>query len=293
MIRSFLCIFAALVAAPNTAAEVNVLVTIKPLQLIAEAIIGDAGTVATLMPAGSSPHHYTLSPADRVAIEAADLIIYVGEELETQLDSIMRQLEAKKNILKMLNLESLERLSLIPGEGIKDGMDIPRFDPHIWLNTDNATTMAAAIRDQLAVIDSTQASEFADNFNRFNNSLIDLESQWQQSIQSIELEPYLVYHNAFSYFETQFGLGHRLVLVNDPEIQPGIRQILNVRKALTEIQPVCLFIDESASRATINTMLSGYKINMVQLDLLGKKLTETEGYEQLMENLINDFIHCF
>jgi zinc transport system substrate-binding protein len=105
--------------------------------------------------------------------------------------------------------------------------------------------------------------------------------------------PYLVYHDAFGYFEKQFGLGHDLTLVEDPEISPGIRQIMTVRAAITDISPSCLFIDESANQATINTMLSGYDINQVSLDLLGKRLVETESYETLMENLVFDFINCF
>lgn len=296
MFRSLLCLLCNLVALGlplNAVAEVNVLVTIKPLQLLTEAIIGDKGRVSTLMSADSSPHHYTLSPADRIAIEAADLIIYIGEELETQFDSVMGQLRSRQNILKILDLQSLERLSLKPGEVDTDGRDSQRFDPHIWLDTDNASIIAATIRDQLSIIDNTHASEYAENFNRFNNTLNDLENQWQAKLQSTEVRSYLVYHDAFGYFETQFGLSHQLVMVEDPEMQPGMRQILSVRETITEIQPVCLFIDESARAATINTMLSGYKINTVQLDLLGKRLTDMEGYEQLMENLVNDFINCF
>ena len=296
MFRSHLCllsILAALALPIKVVAQVNVLVTIKPLQLIAETIVGGVGTISTLLPAGNSPHHYNLSPSDRIAIEAADLIIYVGEELETQFDSVMDQLGSKKNILELLPLQSLERHSLTTEMASATGIENIRYDPHIWLNTGNATKIAEAIRNRLTLLDKARAGEFAENFNRFNNRLNELQSLLHQKLETADPGPYVVYHNAFRYFEKQFELSHRLAFVEDPEIQPGMRQILKVREAITNFEPVCLFTDDSASQATINTMLSGYQINSVQLDLLGKRLGEAEGYEQLMENLVDDFTNCF
>ncbi|MBL4819802.1 MAG: zinc ABC transporter substrate-binding protein [Gammaproteobacteria bacterium] len=290
MFRRLLCILVVLAFSPGSFANVNVVVTIKPLQLIAQSIIGDAGSVKVLMAPGNSPHHYSLSPSDRIAMESADLIVYVGEELETQLDSVMGQIGSRKNVLKLLDLETLVK---IPLDGDGPAAQHQRYNPHIWLNSNNGIIIAEAIRDRLIKIDSAKAAEYSNNFSHFSNRLVNLEEQWHSRLLSASTGPYVVYHDAFSYFESQFGLGHGLALVVDPEIQPGIRQILNVRKEISAIQPVCIFTDVSASEATINTMLSGYQLNSVQLDLLGKNLGETQGYEQLLDNLVSDFINCF
>ena len=273
--------------------DVQVLVTIKPLQLVTEAVLGDHGTVTLLMPAGSSPHHYTLSPADRRAIEAADLIVYVGEELETQFDSIMQQLKSSKNVLELLSLESLNRIPLDNHGHAETGTDAPRYNPHIWLDPDNALVIAAAIRDRLGQLQASQATALAENYRRFEAELTSQAESWSERLQNVDVQPFAVYHNATDYFERRFNVAASVVLVEDTEEQPGIREILARRQAIKDTRPVCLFTDRNASQATINTMLSDYQLRSVQLDLLGERVPQNQGYVILMGNLVNDFTSCF
>jgi zinc transport system substrate-binding protein len=293
MCRRFLVCLLFLGLSPAQAfAAVEVAVSIKPLQLITQTIVGDRGSVLSLMPAQSSPHHFTLSPSDRLAIESSDLIIYVGEELETEFDSVMMQLKTDKNILRLLDLANLLRLNLAgePVQGTLKGNQ--RFDPHIWLNTQNVLTIAEEIRDRLVDIDPEGQMAFNANYNQFAKRVISLKTQWQQRLQTSPRTSYMVFHNAFAYFEFEFGLEHVLTMVEDSEVPPGARQMLKVRQSIYDLNPSCLLLDAAANEALISTLMSKQTVTMVQIDLLGANLAEGEGYEHLMENLVNGFSLC-
>ena len=78
---------AAVTAFPASAA--NVVTSIKPLELLVKAVAGDSVQVSTLVPAGSSPHNYTMKPSQRRALEQADAIFWVGPEMETFLSRLL------------------------------------------------------------------------------------------------------------------------------------------------------------------------------------------------------------
>lgn len=211
----------ALLLTPQVFASVNLVVSIKPLQLIAQSLTGENGTVRTLVPESGSPHHYTMTPSDRLALETADLIIYAGEELETELHGAIRGLDRNLAVLKLLDAPGIQKRKLA-------GSD--RLDPHIWLQTDNGIKIAAAIRDRIILIDPDLAAPVEENYQRLEQELRNSKPNWQQRIQALPPANYAVYHDAISYFEAEFGRRHSVVLVDDPEVQPGIRQLLNVRR---------------------------------------------------------------
>jgi len=277
-----------------TIGQVQVVVSIKPLQLIAESLLGDGGTVTTLLPGDRSPHHYSITPADRFAIADAKLVIYTGEELETQLHSILERVKPAEQVLRLLSLENLILLSLgeeqtAAGTTHSHG----RYDPHVWLSPANGGLIALAIADRLGAADPENAENYYDRARRLVAELALQESSWRQRLLQTAGQPYIVYHDAFSYFEGFFELQHALSLVADPEVQPGIRQILEVRSAIDQLQPVCLLAEPFANQATIDTMLDGYSLSVARLDILGRNLTEGQGYIQLLNSVINQFYECF
>lgn len=79
---------ATLLAAPALA-EVRVLTSIKPLQLIAAAVQDGTGTPEVLLPPGASPHHYALRPSDIRRLGEAELFYWVGPDLEGFLPRVL------------------------------------------------------------------------------------------------------------------------------------------------------------------------------------------------------------
>lgn len=276
------------------AAEVKVLASVKPLQLIASAITENISSVALLMPVNQSPHHYNLTPSDRNSLEEADLILWIGEELETALSGVLQEMATEKEVIELAKLAGLKLHTPRVSGRSANAHSAGRIDPHLWLDTENALAIAAILADKLSAMDAGNAAEYARNLQRFGDGILELNAWIEQQILSVRGQKFIVDHDALQYFETQFNWPQAFALLNDTETQPGMRHIIATRAAVRETQPRCLFTDISTRPETLTTLLAGYEVRQVELDLLGSDIpTGSHAYRDLMHRLTATVVSCF
>jgi len=292
---------------PAVLAQTKVVTSIKPLQMIASAITDGISEPEVLIPSDQSYHHFTLRPSMLRTLRQADLFVWVGPELETYLSDAVVQAGAYGRQLQVLSLPELQvhhaglhgedrREVLIPDEGLHAGhkhRQSDTIDPHVWLDTDNARLIAQAMAAALTELDPANANSYAVNLAQFNQRLTALE----QSIDAQSLLPadsqYAVYHNAFQYFERQFGLQHELVFVASEELQPGVRHMMTVRRAVENTPLNCLLEDVTTQAATVETLLGDKQLRRIRVDTVGQNLSAGPmAYIQLMDNLADAFRQC-
>ncbi|MDP3516117.1 MAG: zinc ABC transporter substrate-binding protein [Pseudohongiella sp.] len=289
-------------------AQVSIVATIKPLQMIASAITDGINEPAVLIPSAQSYHHFVLRPSSVRAIDQSELLIWVGPELETYLVDVIEQQRPGTSVLQVLAIPGLvvhhsgydaeDNVELVvPMEGSHAGhqhLSGSDIDPHIWLDTRNGRIIARAILEQLIELDPGSSEIYQKNLASFEQKLDDLELELVASLEHPNSPQYAVYHDAFRYFERQFGLRHDVVFVGSEDIQPGIRHMLALRDAVNERSIGCLMEDVTSQTATINTIVGNKKITRIKADTTGQSLTSgPTAYIQLIENLANAFRQCF
>jgi len=276
--------------------DIKVVTTIKPLQLIVSAITDGISTPVLLIPANQSYHHYTLRPSAVRTLDDADLVIWVGPELETYLTGLFAQLETKTQVVRAFQLPGLQRHELSKQAAIADAHDHDhpgQFDAHIWLDTNNALLIAEAAARHLSALDPANASRYTSNLAAFSVRLQQTQQNNAEALAMLKDLDYAVYHNAFQYFEKQNGLQHQLVFVTAEDMQPGVRHIMAVRTALQQLRPACLIEDVTTNPATVTTVLGDYSIIRERADLLGENLAPgPDAYTQLITNLAEVFQRC-
>ena len=103
----------------------------------------------------------------------------------------------------------------------------------------------------------------------------------------------MFYHDAFQYLEAHYGIQHALALVEDPEVAPGMRSIMQTRQAVAESSAQCLFTENSANPATIATLLANKKLRQVHLDILGNdQAAGAEGYINMLQGIATAMQAC-
>jgi zinc transport system substrate-binding protein len=288
-------------------AQARVVSSITPLQMIAHAITDGVSEPAVLIPSTQSYHHFVLRPSTLRVLNEADLFIWVGPELETYLSGAVSQLSNQKAVLQVLALPSLivhhahdaadHSEILIPGDGLHAGHQHKHgtiIDPHVWLDTRNATLIARAITRELVNIDSGFAPQYRANLERFEALLAQLDNEIAGSLHMPDEAQYAVYHNAFQYFERRYGLDHKLVFVASEEMQPGVRHMLTVRRAIEARPLLCLLEDVTTQASTVQTLLGGNELLRVKADTLGQNLSPGPmAYIYLIDNLADAFRQCF
>ena len=286
MIKRLLIISCALGAGlitPAASAQVSIATSIRPLQLIADAIVQDRGTVTSIVDARDSPHQTSLLPSQRFALDRSDLLVWIGPQFEVYLADFFAHQSDAKAVITALELPGLI-LHTIGGN---------QLDTHIWLNTTNALLIASQIANRLSELDPAYAMGYAENLAAFTNAMEKVNTEISRLFSDPVSKSYAVYHDGYQYFEQQFGLTHAVVLVSDPEIQPGMRQLISARKQIRDLSPQCLIMEQDSNLELIETLVQSRELDRVIIDLLGYQISHRrDGYAKLITRVAEDFASC-
>ncbi len=159
-------------------AKPQVLASIKPLALIAQEVAGDLAVVETLLPVTASAHDYPLKMSDHRRLQDADLVLWVGPELETFLARPLAKLPAQK-IMTSYQLAGLFWPEPVDHDHVHTSHDHHHGgrDPHIWLDPRNAGVIARELAQRLGQLAPAAAAQFIQNAERFSESLANLDAQ--------------------------------------------------------------------------------------------------------------------
>lgn len=286
-------------------AEVRLLTSIKPLQLIAAAVQEGVATPDVLLPPGMSPHNFALRPSDVSRVQEAQLFYWVGPDLETFLPRVLQGRVQPSVAVETLPGLQLRYFGESPGnhadaanpaitEQAGDHDHHPgTLDTHLWLSTGNAKVIAAKMAADLALLDPGNAQRYQANLAAFKQRLDMLDAQLLGRLASIHGKPYFVFHEAYDYFEAAYGLQHAGVFSLGSEVQPGARRVAQMREQLVAAGSACVFNEPPVRPRLAETLSAGLPIRLAQLDALGSEISVSpQGYEQLLQSLANGMLAC-
>jgi zinc transport system substrate-binding protein len=281
-----------LLAAPPARADFTVVTTIKPLHSIVSAIMQDIGTPKLLIRSAGSPHGYKLKPSDARMIRSANLIFWIGPSFESRLAKAINQVRAKADVIEVSKIPDLKRYKM-RGKHENHDSHNDLIDPHLWLSFTNARHIAGHVTQELSRLDRTNRSKYQINLNSFTNSITALKATLMKKLGPAHDKPFLVYHDAFQYFEKSFGLTNKGALMASPEQRPGAKHIAELRVLVREQHISCVFIEPQFSKKLVQTVIKGTAARIGELDPIGTKLAPgPKLYGEMMRNLATSFVDC-
>ncbi|WP_407926459.1 zinc ABC transporter substrate-binding protein ZnuA [Aquipseudomonas ullengensis] len=291
-----LCLFSL-----SARAEVQVLTSIKPLQLIAAAVQDGVGAPGVLLPPGASPHNFALRPSDVRRVQSADLLYWIGPDMETFLPRVLASRQAPA-----VAVQGLPGLTLRHFGEAESGEDEHEhehadhdehdhdhqpgsLDAHLWLLPANARVIAAKMAADLSAADPANAARYQANLQAFGQRLDALDAQLKTRLAPLAGKPFFVFHEAFDYFEAAYGLQHAGVFSVATEVQPGARHVAAMRERLQEAGNACVFSEPPLRPRLAQTLSDGLPVKLAELDALG---AQAQSYEQLLDNLAGQLAGC-
>lgn len=258
----------------------SVAVSILPLQHLVAALSDGVSAPVLVLNANQDPHNISLRPSERRALADAALVVWIGPALELPLAEIMEQVSAK-----VLTIQKIAGLSLLgPADAI---------DPHLWLNTKNARLIAQATSHELSLIDPTNAQRYDENLQHFLQNLQLTHEQIQTQLSAHPITSWAVYHHAFAYFETEFGLPPALRLKESDNVEVGVRSARNFNQSMKAQQLTCIITEPGVNPATLRSLLDNQQLKVQTADILGLDLAVTNtSYNQLLLQVAQAISTC-
>ncbi|MDQ3099283.1 MAG: zinc ABC transporter substrate-binding protein [bacterium] len=197
--------------------KINVTATFYPLAEFTKAVGADWITVETLIPPGSEPHDFDLTPKEIVHLDQSSLFIYNGAGFESWIEKVIPQIETNK--IKIVNMSSKVDLIL---------EDDTMPDPHFWLDPQSAIKEVAAIQQALDEIDPTHAEYYSRNADSYINRLEQLDRTISEQLGRCTKRDIIVSHDAFGYYARRYNLNVVSIAGLSPEEEPSAQRLAEI-----------------------------------------------------------------
>ncbi|WP_261815677.1 zinc ABC transporter substrate-binding protein ZnuA [Vibrio gallicus] len=289
MKRILLCL--ACLGFVSSAQAIEVLSSIKPIQLITQEITQNSAKSQALVGSAMSPHDYALRPSDLKKIRSADLVIWYGNDLEAFMAATV---EGQQNVLTISEIPQLERRAFAEEHAhAHEGHDHGTHDPHVWLGPKQVAVIATAIAHKLSAMDPDNAVHYQQNLDQFlvqlHKTVLDIDSR----LSPLKANGYYVFHDAYGYFEESFGLNHLGAFTVSPERKPGARSLIQIKTRLAKGDVKCVFSEPQYQPAIIETVTRGSAVNRGELDALASRIEVKPGaYFDFLNQLSRQFETC-
>jgi zinc transport system substrate-binding protein len=304
-----------------------VIASIKPIHSLAAAVMQGVGTPGLLVQGAASPHSYAMRPSDAARLNAAQVVFWIGPALEAFLVKPVASLAGDASVLE---LEEIPGLTLYPPreggvwaphahegeehagdehEGEDEhaeeehaeeeheeeghGHEAGTVDAHLWLDPDNAKTIAAAMAETLAAADPANAAAYRANAADLATRIDALDAELMAELAPVRDRPFIVFHDAYQYFEAHYGLSAAGSITVSPDQPPGAKRLSEIRATIAERGTACVFREPQFEPALIDLVIEGSGARQGELDPEAAALNEgPELYFEMMRGLARSIAGC-
>lgn len=277
--------------------KISITASFYPLAEMARNVAGDHADVITITPAGSDPHEYEPSPRDIAAVTESDLFIFNGAGQ----DPWAEKLELENTAI----IHMSENFTLMEGEDHEheeEGEDHEHeeeeedheheFDPHIWLDPTNAAKEVQVIANKLVEIDPENAAAYEANATAYQQELMQLDQEYQETLSSCQKDSIITAHAAFGYMAARYGFNQIAIAGLSPEQEPSARKLAEVADLAEDEGIQYIFFETLTSPRISETLAQEVGAQTLLLDpiegLTQEQVTAGENYVTVMRSNLNN-----
>lgn len=230
--------------------RLRVLTSFYPMYDFACKIGGDCIDVTNMVPSGTEPHDWEPSTNDLKNLEKADVFIYNGADMEPWADDL---LVSRSDTLRVVEASENVELRTTDGEHEHahehEGADHHHgdFDPHVWLDPENAKIEMEAIKDALCAADPENSTVFQSNYEKYAAELDALDAEFREKLAPLPNRTIVVAHEAFGYLCDAYGLTQVGIEGLSPDSEPDPGRMAEVIDFVREHSISTIFFEELVS----------------------------------------------
>jgi len=261
----------------------RVVASIAPVHSLVANVMAGIGAPALLIRGFGSPHAYQLRPSEAADLANADVVFWIGRDLETVLGRPLAALAEHARIVALGDIDGMERWPARAGGSWAGGVEghdhtdnhseHGPLDQHMWLSPTNASAMVFAVGKTLMEIDPANAAAYRANTDNTVRRIQMQAQEIEQQLAPIRSVPFVVMHDAYQYLERSFGLNAVGAVSLSPDRPPSARRLSDLRERIRVLDAACAFSEPQMAPALLETMIEGIPIKRGILDPLGATLS--------------------
>ena len=292
----------------QVSAEIKVVASIKPIHSLASYLMDGVKKPDLIVDGYASPHGFAMKPSHAKMLQEADIIFWVGEDIENFLVKPLGSIAKKAEKIELMEIRGLNKLKFRERnvfEGHDDhghkedehddhgheGHAHGEFDPHIWLDPLNAKKILKEMAKHLIENDQANESIYKENLKKANKDLDKLVKQVKSELNKDFKS--IVFHDAYQYFEKRFKVNVLGAFTVNTDVLPGAEQLSEIREIIEHEKVTCVFSEPQFNPNIINAVAKDTNIKTGVLDPLGATLNPGKNlYFDLISNMAQSFKGC-
>ncbi len=285
--------------ATSAEAAPKIVTTIVPLHSLVSSVMEGVATPELLMSGQNSEHNSSFTPQQIADMEHADAVFMIGNNLEAKLgeisgtDTVGGKAFIKMNEIKGLNLHTIRQGGTWEVDGDEPPPTPQSTDPHIWLDTENAKLMVQTINAELDKADVANAKTYDVNAAKTLAGLDALEAEIKSKLSPVGHKPFIVFHDAYQYFEKRFGVGAVGSISDFAATPPSAQRLSEINTKITSSNAACVFREPQFSDAAVQTVIEGTKAKSGVLDPIGADIPPgPKAYGDLLRHIAVNLANC-
>tara|TARA_B100000795_G_C22800921_1_gene441893 strand:+ start:3131 stop:4033 length:903 start_codon:yes stop_codon:yes gene_type:complete len=295
---------------PNVAAD------IAPVHSLVSRVMDGIGAPKLVVQSGASPHGYRLRPSEAKALQDADLVFWMGEELTPWLDGALKTLASKASITTLMDQEGVIlhdfRESVLfeahdhsdhndekdhddhdDDKDHDDHDDHGGHDPHSWLSPENAKLWLNIIASKLSVSDPENAATYFMNAAAGQTEIEEMITEVSATLKPVQGGKFVVFHDAYQYFENDFDFYASGAISLSDASDPSPARVAKIQKRIRDEGIQCVLAEPQFKRGLVATVMEGSEATASVIDPLGADLkTGPKLYTQLIINMAKTLRNC-
>jgi len=275
-----------------------IVASINPLHSIVTSIVGNTGNVSLLIESNTSPHNFALKPSHAKLLNNAKIFFYIDDQLESALKKTIKSLPITVKVKKVSQFKNLKLLPVRKNlnweeDGHDHNHDHGSYDIHFWLDTQNAIEIAKGVTQALSKLYPENINTYKKNAKKLIAKIKIKNNSIQLGLKEVRNKPYLVFHDAYQYFEKAYNLNAIGSILLNPEQPPSPKRIIKIRSKINTLNAYCVFKEPQFKAQIINTVIENTNAKVGTLDPLGANiLPGPDMYIALLDDLENNIRIC-
>jgi zinc transport system substrate-binding protein len=277
----------------------EIVASVKPLHSLVSAVTQGAHSVSLLIEGSMSPHNFALKPSHAKLLNNAKIVFYIDNQLESALKKTVIGLPTS---IRVVTVSKTKQLNLLParsgGNWEEDGHDHHHHDHgsndvHFWLDPNNAIQIVKGIVRELSIVYPKNINLYKKNAKNIIKQIKSTDLSIKSMLVPIKDKPYIVFHDAYQYFEKAYGLNAVGSIMLDPELPPSAKRIIQIRSKIKSTNASCVFKEPQFRAKIVNTVIEDTNAQVGTLDPLGADLTSGPNmYLELLKSIASNLKTC-
>ena len=309
-------------------ADIKVVASIKPIHSLASYLMNGVAKPDLIVDGYATPHGFAMKPSHAKMLQNADLIFWVGEDVENFLEKPLGSIAKKAEKIELMQIKGLQVLKFRErnifddhddhghddhdkkedhdshakkedhdDHGKKEDHDDHEghaqgeFDPHIWLDPINAKVILNEMVEHLIENDPKNEAKYKSNLDEALKDIDKLTIDVMTELSNSVSS--IVFHDAYQYFEKRFNVNILGAFTVNTDVMPGAEQLAEIREIIEHDKVACVFSEPQFNPDIIKAVAKDMNIKTGVIDPLGATLNPGKDlYFSLIKNMSASFKGC-